>query len=251
MRSHGGTTVRDVREFDAPMRTLWSMTADPDQRRLSRPRNGRYWQCRHVRDRTEVLVQQQRGVGKESVVPVRHTDGVPFPQSGLGAVHASATHVKSSANERFGLSAVKKKAAAAATAAVATNAKRVEGWTEARFRAMTKRVGGRWKVVSLRGKSGADSKGVVDLVAVRRNLRLPAPHGLAAGDLLDSVIVRLHSADAAKPTPKDVARLRRVARRYAALRIVLHTWTKGVPGELHLLEARAKWKKVSAAVAFV
>ena len=197
-----------------------------------------------------MLVQQQRGVGKESVVPVRHTDGVPFPQSGLGAVHASATHVKSNAHERFGMSAVKKKEAAAATAAVATNARRVEGWTEARFRAMTKRVGGRWKVVSLRGKSGADSKGVVDLVAVRRNLRLPAPHGLAAGDLLDSVIVRLHSADAAKPTPKDVARLRRVARRYAALRIVLHTWTKGAPGEFHLLEARTKWKKVRAAVAF-
>lgn len=152
------------------------------------------------------------------------------------------------------MSAVKKNVrskTATATSRVAPITKRTEGWTEARFRAMTKRIGGRWTFVSLRGKSGTDSKGVADLVAIRRNLRLPAPHGLAVGDLLDIVLVRLSNADAPRTTPSDVARLRRVARRYAALRVVLHTWTKGAPGEFHLLEARTKWKKVSAAVAFV
>ena len=65
------------------------------------------------------------------------------------------------------------------------------------FRALAKRVGGRWKFVSFRGNGGAEWRGVVDILAVRKSTAAPTVAGLKAGDLFDFVLVQLKGGSGA------------------------------------------------------
>ncbi len=56
---------------------------------------------------------------------------------------------------------------------------------ETLFKALTKQVGARWGFRSFRGPRGAESRGVVDVLAVRRNTSDPHAPPLRAYDLFD------------------------------------------------------------------
>jgi len=106
-------------------------------------------------------------------------------------------------------------------------ADKTDRWTEILFRALTSRVAKRWRFVSFRGTGGGEWRGIVDVLAIRKNTSPPKDNLLKAGDVFDVVVVQMKGGKARMPRPSEVERLRAVARRYRAKDIVLFEWTKG------------------------
>ncbi len=84
----------------------------------------------------------------------------------------------------------------------------------------------RWHFVKFDGKSGGESTGVVDLIAVRKDHSEPLD-GTKRGDVLQIILIQVKGGSAAKPTPEDASRLRIVARHHGACGVLLATWKKG------------------------
>src|SRR5439155_6056008 len=64
----------------------------------------------------------------------------------------------------------------------------------------------RWQLVTFCGKSGGESVGVVDMLAIRKD------HGTSVGairrgDALQIILIQVKGGSAARPTPEDAARL--------------------------------------------
>jgi hypothetical protein len=111
----------------------------------------------------------------------------------------------------------------------------------------------RWQFVAFPGPAGAESRGIVDLVAIRRDHR-PQPGVFEPGDLFEIVFVQIKGGAAAWPTLRDLTRLRAVGRRYRA-RVVLAAWKKGSEPTFYRLKTvsseRSKaWVEVEAAEVF-
>src|SRR5271167_3026913 len=70
----------------------------------------------------------------------------------------------------------------------------------------------RWQLVNFCGPHGGESRGVVDLIAIRKDHRQP-PVGTKRGDALQVILIQVKGGYAAKPTAEDGKRLRIVARR--------------------------------------
>ncbi|MEO8628334.1 MAG: hypothetical protein ABI612_09575 [Betaproteobacteria bacterium] len=62
-------------------------------------------------------------------------------------------------------------------------------WTEILFRALTSRVAKRWRVVSFRGAAGGEWRGIVDVLAIRKDTSHSSHELLKSGDLFDIVLV--------------------------------------------------------------
>jgi|HubBroStandDraft_6_1064221.scaffolds.fasta_scaffold588987_2 hypothetical protein len=126
-----------------------------------------------------------------------------------------------------------------------------------RFSSSGKRAGThpskRWQFVAFPGPAGAESRGIVDLVAIRRDHRL-ASGVFDPGDLFEIVLVQIKGGSAPWPTMRDVLRLRAVARRYRA-RVVLAAWRKGAEPQFYLLkrvptDRNRAWTEVAAVDVF-
>ena len=103
------------------------------------------------------------------------------------------------------------------------------------------------------GPAGAESRGIVDLVAIRRDHRR-AIGVFQPGDLFEIVLVQIKGGSAPWPSLRDLLRLKAVARRYRA-RVVLAAWRKGAePRFYHLKRASVErdkaWAEVTAAEVF-
>ena len=96
-------------------------------------------------------------------------------------------------------------------------------WAETMAKAIGSRLARRWRFVSFRGKKGGESRGIVDVIAIRRNMRAADPP-LKRGDLFDIILIQVKGGTARRPTDADVRRLRLVGRRYKARSIVLFEW---------------------------
>lgn len=100
-------------------------------------------------------------------------------------------------------------------------------------RAGTKRVK-RWQFVSFPGPAGRESRGIVDLIAIRRD-HGPAKGAFLSGDLFEIVLVQIKGGTAAWPTVADLERLAAVRRRYRAKAVVLASWRKGAEPRFYVL----------------
>lgn len=112
----------------------------------------------------------------------------------------------------------------------------------------------RWQFVAFPGPAGSESRGIVDMLAIRRDHQ-EAPEPLLPGDLFEIVLVQIKGGSASWPTPSDLCRLRAVGRRYRARAIVLAAWKKGAEPTFYVLkrsglDRRKAWREVSASVAF-
>ncbi len=87
-------------------------------------------------------------------------------------------------------------------------------------------VGTRWQLVEFAGPGGRESRGIVDLLAIRKDHSSP-PDGLKRGDLFEAILFQVKGGTAPWPTLGDIARLRRVARHHRAKGVVLAEWKKG------------------------
>jgi hypothetical protein len=63
------------------------------------------------------------------------------------------------------------------------------------------------------GRAGAESKGIVDLLALRRDHRTERGP-FRRCDLFELVLIQIKGGSAAWPTPVDIGRLQAVQRRY-------------------------------------
>lgn len=106
----------------------------------------------------------------------------------------------------------------------------------------------RWQFVAFAGPLGGESRGIVDMLAIRRDHHTTGGRFLR-GDLFEIMLVQIKGGGAAWPTVNDQARLKAVQRRYRAKAVVLASWLKGAEPTFYVLE-RGAWKEKSAASIF-
>ena len=108
--------------------------------------------------------------------------------------------------------------------------------------------GARWNLVDFGGAKKAESRGIVDLIAVRKDHRREV-RGLKRGDLLEIVLIQTKGGSAPRPTREDVARLSKVAKHHRAKSVLLAEWKKGERLELFRLE-KNHWVPIAPALVF-
>ena len=84
----------------------------------------------------------------------------------------------------------------------------------------------RWHLLTFVGPEGGESRGVVDMLAIRKDHNDPPP-GAKRGDLFQIILIQVKGGYAAKPTPEDGKRLRIAAKKHGACAVLLATWKKG------------------------
>jgi hypothetical protein len=67
-------------------------------------------------------------------------------------------------------------------------------WTEILFRALASRVARRWRFVSFRGKGGGEWRGIVDILAIRKDTSRSTHYLLKSGDLFEIILVQMKAA---------------------------------------------------------
>jgi hypothetical protein len=106
----------------------------------------------------------------------------------------------------------------------------------------------RWHFVSFTGPGGRESRGVVDLIAIRKDHK--TFEGLKRGDRFQIILIQVKGGYAANPTTDDADRLRAVARYHRAQCVLLASWKKGRSARFFSLRAKgssthADWVQVS------
>lgn len=119
-------------------------------------------------------------------------------------------------------------------------------WTEILFRALTSRVAKRWRFVSFRGSSGGEWRGIVDVLAIRKDTSHANHELLKSGDLFDIVLVQMKGGSARMPSAVEIRRLAAVARRYRAKDTVLFAWKRAESCVFYKLTRRGTWDLSSA-----
>lgn len=111
-----------------------------------------------------------------------------------------------------------------------------------------RRTGARWNLVDFGGRTKAESRGIVDLLAIRKD-HLKANSGLKRGDLFEIVLIQTKGGTAPRPSAKDIARLLKVAKFYRAKAVVLVEWRRGE--KLHFSRLKGSgWKQVEPVEVF-
>lgn len=123
-------------------------------------------------------------------------------------------------------------------------------WAETLFKALSTRVAKRWRFISFRGAGKGEWRGVVDVLAIRKNTAQPTASDLKRGDLFEIVLVQIKGGSAKAPTMDDTQRLQAVAAFYHAKAIVLFSWVKHERAEFSILRADGAWDATSATAVF-
>jgi hypothetical protein len=105
-----------------------------------------------------------------------------------------------------------------------------------------------WQLVGFPGPNGGESRGIVDLLAIRRDHSSRAHDVFRPGDLFEIIVVQIKGGRAPWPSAEDIRRLRSVRRYYHAKCIVLADWVKGKSPNLYVLGR--DWDKKDAEAVF-
>jgi hypothetical protein len=85
--------------------------------------------------------------------------------------------------------------------------------------------GVKWKLVDFNGPRGQESKGIVDMIAIRKNHK--ADGTFARGDLLEIVLIQVKGGAAKAPSETEIARLEEVRKHHNASKVELTVWKRG------------------------
>ena len=99
--------------------------------------------------------------------------------------------------------------------------------------------------MSFRGTGGGEWRGIVDVLAIRKDTAQSDHDILKSGDFFEIILVQMKGGSARKPNAAEIRRLQAVKSRYSAKDIVLFAWTKGESCEFSKL-SRGKWKVSSS-----
>lgn len=106
-----------------------------------------------------------------------------------------------------------------------------------------------WEILKFTGPAGGEAKGVVDLIAVRKDHGEPFLPGTRRGDTLQIILIQAKGGSAARPTEDDAVRLRSVALHHKACHTLLAAWKKGTAAQFFSLrwdsEGRSRWDPVT------
>ncbi len=123
-------------------------------------------------------------------------------------------------------------------------------WAEIIFRALSTRIANRWRFVSFRGTKKGEWRGVVDVIAIRKDTSQPKIEILKRGDLFDIVLVQIKGGSARGPTLADKQRLHEVSTYYHARAIVQFQWRNGQKSQFSVLQRSGEWKRATATEIF-
>lgn len=99
----------------------------------------------------------------------------------------------------------------------------------------------RWRFVSFRGENRGEWRGIVDILAIRKDTSLPANVNLKRGDLFDIILIQMKGGSAGPPSMVEKRRLRAVADHYHAREVVLFEWKKGKSTKFCTLDDQLQW----------
>ena len=86
--------------------------------------------------------------------------------------------------------------------------------------------GVKWQVVSFNGKAGQESRGIVDMIAIRKNHRESAA-SQHRGDRFEIILIQVKGGGAKLPSQADIERLVSVQKHHRADKVVLAEWKRG------------------------
>ncbi len=112
----------------------------------------------------------------------------------------------------------------------------------------SRQTGAKWNVVDFGGKTKSEARGIVDLMAIRKDHRRDVP-GLKRGDLFEIVLIQTKGGTAPRLSAEDVIRLSKVAIHHRAKAVALAEWKKADKLALFLLKDN-NWKCVAPADIF-
>jgi hypothetical protein len=112
----------------------------------------------------------------------------------------------------------------------------------------SRRSGARWNLVDFGGQTKAEARGIVDLLAIRKDHKHDGL-GLKRGDVFEIVLIQTKGGDAPRPTAEDIARLRKVAKYHKAKVIILAEWRRGEKLALFVL-AGTRWLPITPSDVF-
>ena len=112
----------------------------------------------------------------------------------------------------------------------------------------SRQTGAKWNVVDFGGKTKSEARGIVDLMAIRKDHGKEVP-GLKRGDFFEIVLIQTKGGTAPRPTAEDVVRLSKVAEHHRAKAVVLAEWRWGAKLQLYRLEGN-EWARVAPADIF-
>ena len=101
----------------------------------------------------------------------------------------------------------------------------------------SRRNGAKWRFVEFGGITGAESYGIVDILAIRKDHK-PKKEGIKRGDLFDLVLIQTKGGNARFPSDSDIARLIKAADHHRAKAVVLAEWKLGTKPNLYQLVDR-------------
>jgi hypothetical protein len=107
----------------------------------------------------------------------------------------------------------------------------------------SRRTGAKWNLVDFGGKAKAEARGIVDLIAIRKDHRHDGL-GIKRGDLFEIVLIQTKGGSAPRPTQDDLARLSRVSKHHKAKAVILAEWRRAEKLELFKLNG-TRWELVS------
>jgi hypothetical protein len=123
-------------------------------------------------------------------------------------------------------------------------------WTETMFRALSSRVAKRWRFVSFRGKNKREWRGIVDVLAIRKDTSQPASKSLKRGDLFDIILIQMKGGSARLPSSEERRRLQEVADHYGACKVVLFTWQRRKATAFCTLTPSLDWERTTSGKIF-
>jgi len=100
-----------------------------------------------------------------------------------------------------------------------------------------------WQIVSFEGAEGGESRGIVDLLAIRKDHTEPKEEPLKAGDLFEIILIQVKGGGSPDPRDDEIRRLEKARERYHAKCVILARWRKGKVPSLCRLE-NSSWKDV-------
>lgn len=104
--------------------------------------------------------------------------------------------------------------------------------------------GAKWQFVVFGGKAGAESYGIVDLMAIRKDHN-PTDPAVKRGDLFEIILIQVKGGRSRFPTDEDIDRLKIGAEYHRARTIILAEWKKSEALQLYELHDKA-WQAIPA-----